>query len=287
MPAFSYSDSLSAVCQKLELRQRRSATASADIRLVRSGRSFVPVSQKAKDAVSSNLPALARAGWRISLWADGRPWMVERGYGRGYAFLLNQEADGSSFGVSADAETLEALEALGAFLRPRCSACGSADIATFGATGQISECLSCGAVSDYQPESLARADALLEAERRADEIGAPVATDDSELGTALSPAQRLSAALLLQSFEETTREPWTLRTALYGTGAVVAVLSADNNPAPNPVQLLFEDGLAHVVESQSDFERWTAMLSHPVVLREGDSAFVIRTAGTYYPLTDR
>jgi hypothetical protein len=117
--AITRADSLRDVARKLELRQRASGDTPRDIRITRgshawqvSGSGF---SERAREAILARLSELVRAGWRVSLHSNGRPYHIARADGAGY--VASSYSDGAvSVGVSADAAKLDAVAAVAAFI---------------------------------------------------------------------------------------------------------------------------------------------------------------------------
>lgn len=95
-------------------------------------------------------------------------------------------------------------------------------------------------------------------------------------------AQRLTLECLRKSVEACNRFPAQVMTTDYGTGgAILAVLTIDN-PEPNPIVGLWQDGVCHVVESEEDATRWRNSLEPGyVVQREDDDTWIIELGGSY------
>jgi hypothetical protein len=100
----------------------------------------------------------------------------------------------------------------------------------------------------------------------------------------MTEAQTQAVEALREGYEISTHEPCSVAVTEYGSagfGCILALLSFDTNPAPNPVKALWENGSAHIVRSERDYERWLEILETPTVQREDDLAFVISPGGYY------
>lgn len=89
------------------------------------------------------------------------------------------------------------------------------------------------------------------------------------------------------------RSPMSVKVAKFGHGgaftdSVLAILSADDNPAPNPVVGVWADGDFHEVRSEDDFTCLIEILGSRIdaVQREDDEMFVILAGGAFCRLQD-
>lgn len=114
------------------------------------------------------------------------------------------------------------------------------------------------------------------------------------MATATQPnlRQARTAAILRAMCENDWRSHASMVVVPYGSnGDVRAIVTDDDNPAPNPVRLVWFGGDAFIVESQAGYDRWLEMFQNAghrpeAIERLDDAAFVIHPGGTYTAATD-